>query len=150
TTLNKEYVQKGKNAREDFGRIPPEMWEEFIQQKNMLEAKILSEENTMKAMKFAQNPHHLGVGGYTAKIAKWRREEEEWRRVCLPDIFEGLDERSRNWVLARIPKVTLEDKVKFKHPTIDEIYERLEQLAEAQKKGLFNSDREKDKANRRD
>uniref|UniRef100_A0A0Q3NTP5 Uncharacterized protein n=2 Tax=Setaria TaxID=4554 RepID=A0A0Q3NTP5_SETIT len=27
--LNIEYVKKGKNARDDFGRIPPEMWEQF-------------------------------------------------------------------------------------------------------------------------
>nr|TKW26896.1 LOW QUALITY PROTEIN: hypothetical protein SEVIR_3G221300v2 [Setaria viridis] len=136
STLNKEYVQKGKNARDDFGRIPPEMWEEFIQQKNMPEAKALSEENT--------NTHHLGARGYAAKIAKWRREEEAQRRVGLPDLFKGLDECSRNWVLAQISKVTPNDKVKFKHPTKDEIYARLEQLTKAQKKGLFKPNREKD------
>nr|TKW21838.1 hypothetical protein SEVIR_4G147400v2 [Setaria viridis] len=113
STLNKEYVQKGNNSRDDLGRIPPEMWEEFKQQKNMPKAKALSEENTVKAMKAAQNPHHLGAEG-------------------------------RNWVLAQISKVTPDGKVKFKHPTIDQIYERLEQLAEAQKKGLFKLDREKD------
>uniref|UniRef100_K4AIJ4 Transposase Tnp1/En/Spm-like domain-containing protein n=1 Tax=Setaria italica TaxID=4555 RepID=K4AIJ4_SETIT len=138
STLNKEHVQKGKNAREDFGRIPQEMWEEFIQQKNTPEAKAQSEQNTKKAMKAAENSHHLGAGGYAAKIAKWRREEKEWRIAGLPDLFEGLDERSRNWVLA------CDSKVKFKHPTTDEIYARLEQLTERQKKGLFKPDREKD------
>uniref|UniRef100_K3YCE6 Ubiquitin-like protease family profile domain-containing protein n=1 Tax=Setaria italica TaxID=4555 RepID=K3YCE6_SETIT len=97
-----------------------------------------------EAMKAAQNPHHLGAGGYTAKIAKWRREEEERRRAGLSNLFEGLDERSRNWVLAQILKVTPNGKVKFKHPTTEEIYARLEQLAKAQKKGLFKPDREKD------
>ncbi|RCV17391.1 LOW QUALITY PROTEIN: hypothetical protein SETIT_3G216200v2 [Setaria italica] len=138
STLNKEYVQKDKNARNDFSRIPPEMWEEFIQQKNMPEAKALSEENTVK------NTHHLGARGYASKIAKWRREEEAQMRVGLPDLFEGLDECSKNWVLARISKVTPNDKVKFKHPTKDEIYARLEQLTEAQKKGRFKPNREKD------
>uniref|UniRef100_K3ZCK2 Uncharacterized protein n=1 Tax=Setaria italica TaxID=4555 RepID=K3ZCK2_SETIT len=71
------------------------MWEEFIQQKN-----------TSEAMKAAENPHHLGAGGYVAKIAKWRREEEERRLASLSDLFEGLDERSRNWVLARVPVFT--------------------------------------------
>uniref|UniRef100_K3Z0W9 Ubiquitin-like protease family profile domain-containing protein n=1 Tax=Setaria italica TaxID=4555 RepID=K3Z0W9_SETIT len=117
STLNKEYVQKGKNAREDF--------EEHTGSKSP------EKKNTAKAMKAAQNTHHLGVGGYTLKIAKWRREEEEQRRAGLPDMFEGLDECSSNWVLARIPKVTPDGK-------------RLEQLAEAQKKGLFKLDREKD------
>nr|TKW09493.1 hypothetical protein SEVIR_6G105200v2 [Setaria viridis] len=93
----------------------------------MSEAKSLSEENTAKAMKAAENPHHLSVGGYTAKIAKWRREEEEQRRAGLPDMFPGLDEHSRNWVLAQTPTVTPDSK-----------------LAEAQKQGLFRPDREKD------
>uniref|UniRef100_K3YLQ7 Uncharacterized protein n=1 Tax=Setaria italica TaxID=4555 RepID=K3YLQ7_SETIT len=88
STLNKEYVQKSKNARDDF---------EFKQQKNTPEAKALSEENTVKATKAAKNPHHLGVGGYAAKITKWRRDEEERKRASLPDMFAGLDERRRNW-----------------------------------------------------
>uniref|UniRef100_K3YD16 Ubiquitin-like protease family profile domain-containing protein n=1 Tax=Setaria italica TaxID=4555 RepID=K3YD16_SETIT len=95
-------------------------------------------------MKAAENPHHLGVGGYTAKVAKWRREEKERRRAGLPDMFAGLDERSMNWVLARIPTVTTDNKVKFKHRSTTIIYERLEQLAEVQKKGLFRPDKEKD------
>uniref|UniRef100_K3YLM1 Uncharacterized protein n=1 Tax=Setaria italica TaxID=4555 RepID=K3YLM1_SETIT len=81
STLNKEYVQKGKNAREDFGRIPQEMWEEI---------------------------------------------------AGLPNLFEGLDEHSRNWVLVQISTITPDGKVKFKHPTIGKIYTRLEQLAEAE------------------
>uniref|UniRef100_K3ZD19 DUF8039 domain-containing protein n=1 Tax=Setaria italica TaxID=4555 RepID=K3ZD19_SETIT len=93
----------------------------------MPEAKALSEENTKKARKAAENPHHLGAGGYAAKIAKWRREEEERRIADLPDLFEGLDERSRNWVLARIPTITPDGK-----------------LVELQKKGLFMPDRERD------
>nr|TKW25701.1 hypothetical protein SEVIR_3G135600v2 [Setaria viridis] len=142
--LNIEYVKKGKNTRDDFSRIPPEMWEEFVQQKNTSEARALSEENTRKAMKAAENPYHLGAGRYVAKIAKWRREEEEQRLASLSDLFEGLDQRSRNWLLARAPVFTPNGKVTFKHPTTKKIYERLEQLAEMQKKGLFKPDRERD------
>ncbi|RCV41850.1 hypothetical protein SETIT_9G167700v2 [Setaria italica] len=111
STLNKEYVQKGKNASDDFA---------------------------------TENPHHLGVGGYAAKIAKWRREEQERMRAGLPDMFEGLDKRTRNWVLARISNVTPNGKVKFKHLSTDKIYKRLEQLPEVQKKGLSKADKEKD------
>uniref|UniRef100_K3YL97 Ubiquitin-like protease family profile domain-containing protein n=1 Tax=Setaria italica TaxID=4555 RepID=K3YL97_SETIT len=144
STLNKEYVQKGKNVRDDFGKIPTDMWEEFKQQKNTPKPKAPSEENTTKAMKAAENPHRLGVGGYNANIAKWRREEEEQRRASLPDMFAGLDEHSKNWVVARISAVTPDDKVKFKHHSTEIIYERLAQLAKAQKKGLFRPNREKD------
>ena len=59
-------------------------------------------------------------------------------------MFEGLDERSRNWCLARIPTVAPDGKVTFQKPTTEQIYERLEELAEMQKKGLFRPDREKD------
>ncbi|RCV06396.1 hypothetical protein SETIT_1G159300v2 [Setaria italica] len=76
STFNKEYVQKGKNARDDF---------------------VQTTEEHVKAMKATENPHHFGSGGYAAKIAKWRREEEERRRAGLLDMFAGLDERSRNW-----------------------------------------------------
>uniref|UniRef100_K3YDU7 Ubiquitin-like protease family profile domain-containing protein n=1 Tax=Setaria italica TaxID=4555 RepID=K3YDU7_SETIT len=72
-------------------------------------------------MKAAKNPHHLGAGGYTAKMDKWRREEEERRLAGLPDLLEGLDERSRNWMLSRVPS----------SPT-------------CKKKGLLNPDRERD------
>uniref|UniRef100_K3XQW6 DUF8039 domain-containing protein n=1 Tax=Setaria italica TaxID=4555 RepID=K3XQW6_SETIT len=101
------------------------MWEEFIQQKNTPEAKALSKENTKKAKKAAKNPI-------------------TWRIAGLPDLFEGLDERSRNWVLVRIPTFTPNGKVKFKYPITDKIYVRLEQLTEMQKKGLFKPDRERD------
>jgi hypothetical protein len=38
-------------------------------------------------------------------MAKWRKEEEERRVAGLPTIFEGMDERSRNWILARVPAI---------------------------------------------
>jgi hypothetical protein len=47
-------------------------------------------------MKAAENPHRLCSGGYAAKMAKWRKEEEERRVAGLPTIFEGMDESSRN------------------------------------------------------
>uniref|UniRef100_K4AIS9 DUF8039 domain-containing protein n=1 Tax=Setaria italica TaxID=4555 RepID=K4AIS9_SETIT len=120
--LNTDYVKKGKNVRDDF------------------KEKALSR----NAMKATENPYHLGAGGYATKIAKWRREEEEQRIAGLPDLFEGLDERSRNWVLARVLVCTPEGKVTFKHPTTKKIYKRLEQLTELQNKGLFKSDRKRD------
>nr|TKW03508.1 LOW QUALITY PROTEIN: hypothetical protein SEVIR_7G046300v2 [Setaria viridis] len=132
STLNTEYVKKGKNARDDISRIPPEVWEEF---KNTSEARALSEENTMKAMKAAENPYHLSVGG---------REEEGQRIAGLSNLFEGLDKRSRNWVLAQIPVFTPNGKVTFKHPTTTEIYERLKEFAELKKEGLSKPNRERD------
>jgi hypothetical protein len=58
-------------------------------------------------MKDAENPRHLGSGGYVAKLVKWRQEQEERRVAALPVLFEGMDERSRNWCLAQIANMAL-------------------------------------------
>jgi hypothetical protein len=95
-------------------------------------------------MKAAENPHRLGSGGYAAKMAKWRKEEEEKRVAGLPTICEGMDERSRNWILARVPAIAPDGNVSFQKPLTEQIYQKLEELVEMQKKGLFVPDREKD------
>jgi hypothetical protein len=85
-------------------------------------------------MKAAENPHRLGSGGYGAKMAKWRKEEEESTVAGLPTIFEGMDERSRNWILARVPAIAPDGNVLFQKPSTEQIYQKLEELAEMQKK----------------
>ncbi|RCV04828.1 hypothetical protein SETIT_1G032200v2 [Setaria italica] len=84
--------------------------------------------------------HHLGAGGYAAKIAKWRREEEERRIAGLSDLFEGLDEHSRNWVLARIPTFTPDGKVTFKRPNTDKIYHLQNDQASYRKRDRYKKD----------
>jgi hypothetical protein len=127
-----------------YGNIPLEVWEEFVEQKKMAKAVALSVQQKEKAMKAAENPHHLGSGGYAAKMAKWRKEEEERRVAGLPALFEGMDEHSRNWILARVPAIAPDGNVSFHKPTTEQIYQKLEGLAEMQKDGLFMPDREKD------
>jgi hypothetical protein len=77
STLNTEFVQKGKDARDMYGNIPLAVWEEFVEQKKTAEAVALSVQQKEKAMKVAKNPHHLGLGGYDARMTKWRKEEEK-------------------------------------------------------------------------
>jgi hypothetical protein len=71
-------------------------------------------------MKAAENPHCLGSGGYAAKMAKWREEEEERRVAGLPTIFEGMDERSRNWILARVPAIAADGNASFQKPSTEQ------------------------------
>jgi hypothetical protein len=144
STLNTEFVQKGKDARDVYGNIPLVVWEEFVDQKKTTEAVALSVQHKEKAMKAAENPHFLGSGGYAAEMAKWRKEEEERRVASLPTIFEGMDDRSRNWILARVPAIAPDGNVSFQKPSTEQIYQKLEELVEMQKKGLFVPDREKD------
>ncbi|RLM55836.1 hypothetical protein C2845_PM10G09810 [Panicum miliaceum] len=89
------WAKNGKDVRVDYGRIPNDVWNEFVEQKNITEAKALSVQMVEKALENAENPHHLGSGGYAPKIPKWRKEEEH-KLAGLPDTLEGLDERSRN------------------------------------------------------
>jgi hypothetical protein len=144
STLNIEFVQKGKDARDVYGNILLAVWEEFVDQKKTSEVVALSVQQKEKAMKAVENPHRLGSGGYAAKMAKLRKEEEEKRVAGLPTIFEGMDERSRNWILARVPAIAPDGNVSFQKPSTEQIYQKLEELAEMQKKGLFVPDREKD------
>jgi hypothetical protein len=88
-------------------------------------------------MKATENRHHLGSGGYAAKMEKWRKEEEERRVAGLPALFEGMDERSKNWILARVPAIAHDDNVSFHKPTTEQIYQKLEGHPEMQKNGLF-------------
>jgi hypothetical protein len=55
-----------------------------------------------------------------------------------------MDECSRNWCLARVPAIALDGKVKFQKPATEQIFEKLEGLAEMQKNGFSMPDREKD------
>jgi hypothetical protein len=72
SVLNIEFFQKAKDARVVYGNIPLVVWEEFVEQKKTVEAVGLSVQQKEKAMKAAENPHHLVSGGYAAKLAKWR------------------------------------------------------------------------------
>jgi hypothetical protein len=127
-----------------YGNIPLAVWEEFVEQKKTVEAVALSVQQKEKAMKAAERPHQLGSGGYAAKMAKWREEEEERRVASLPALFEGMDERRRNWILARVPAIAPVGNVSFHKPSTEQIYQKLEGLVEMQKNGLFMPDREKD------
>jgi hypothetical protein len=91
STLNTEFVQKGKDARDVYGSIPLAVLKEFVDQK-VAEVVALSVQQKEKAMKAAENPNRLGSGGYASKMAKCRKEEEERRVVGLPALFEGMDE----------------------------------------------------------
>jgi hypothetical protein len=102
-----------------YDNIPLAVWEEFVDQK----AVAMSVQQKEKAMKVAENPHRLGSGVYASKMAKWRKEEEERRVAGLPTIFEGMDERSRNWILARVPTIAPDGNVSFQKPSTEQIYQ---------------------------
>ena len=58
---------------------------------------VLNSELTKKNI----HPHHLGSAGYGPKVEKWRAKAEATREVGVPYKYEGLEERTLNWVRAR-------------------------------------------------
>jgi hypothetical protein len=133
-TLNTEFVQKGKDARDVYGNIPLAVWEEFVDQKKTAEAVALSVQQKEKAMKAVENPHRLGLGGYTAKMTKWRQGEEERRVASFPTIFECMDEHSRNWILARVPAIAPDGNVSFQKPSTEQICHSWKDLRKCKRK----------------
>jgi hypothetical protein len=51
----------------DYGRIPNDIWSEFVEQKNSAEAKALSAQMVEKALENDKNPHHMGSGEYAPR-----------------------------------------------------------------------------------
>jgi hypothetical protein len=79
STLNTEFVQKGKDARDVYGNILLAVWEKFVDQKKTAEAVALSVQQKEKAMKAVENPHRLGSEGYAGKMEEGgRRKEGSW------------------------------------------------------------------------
>lgn len=65
--LNVEYVQKGLDPFNEFGKILPSEWEKFVEQKTSEEALSISSQFKEKAKKNI-HPHRLGTGGYAGKL----------------------------------------------------------------------------------
>jgi hypothetical protein len=47
-------------------------------------------------------PHHMGSKGYVAKIPKWKKKIEEAVSTGNPNPVEDIEERTVNWLLARL------------------------------------------------
>uniref|UniRef100_A0A0E0L165 Uncharacterized protein n=1 Tax=Oryza punctata TaxID=4537 RepID=A0A0E0L165_ORYPU len=52
-------------------------------------------------------------------------------------LMEDCDERSRNWVHARTPKITDEDRVIFEGPELPQVADKIKRLGEVEKMGFF-------------
>jgi hypothetical protein len=79
----------------EFGKIKPDQWQRFCEQKSTPEAlalSVLNNEHTKKNI----HPYHLGSAGYGQKVEKWRAEAEPAREAGVPYKYEGLEERTLN------------------------------------------------------
>ncbi|KAG2558349.1 hypothetical protein PVAP13_8NG123800, partial [Panicum virgatum] len=137
--LNTFYVQKNKTPSQTFGKITPSQWDEFVAQKTSPDALALHQSYSDLAKKNIY-PHHLGTGGYIQKINQWRREEEERREKGLADPLE----RARNWVYARKAKEVEGGRLECQEPQTSEVVAKIKEVAQKQKSGEFEENREYD------
>ena len=103
STLNRNYVQKGKTPYADYNFIKRHVWEEFVE-------KMTADESKAKGKKFFdlakmnELHHNLGTTGYAAKRKKWWQEESEAAASGQENQLLGIDERGRDYFNARRPK----------------------------------------------
>jgi hypothetical protein len=60
-------------------------------------------------------PHHIGSKEYVAKISEWKKKIEEAVSVGNPNPVEDIEERTVNWLLARL-ELTQDGKLVHKKP----------------------------------
>jgi hypothetical protein len=87
--------------------------------------------------------HHMGSKGYVAKILEWKKKIEEAVSAVNPNPVEDIEERTVNWLLAR-SELTQDSKLVHKKKGVATVQEKIVQLTEKKRLGLFKSDREND------
>ncbi|KAJ1257151.1 hypothetical protein BS78_K194400 [Paspalum vaginatum] len=142
TELTNKYLKNNLTPFEEYGKITPAQWDEFVRQRTTKEAIQRSAANSALAKTDRHKPH-LGPGGYAAKVEQWLKEREDLIAKGLPDPYEGLNERTYLRVKGREVKVPGGEKG-FAKPETAEVVKRIKFWAEKEKEGKFVSDREKD------
>lgn len=141
--LNQKYVKKGEMPFKEYGFITQERWDKFVRYHTSEDAMDKSEKFSLLAKRNLY-PHHLGSTGYVVKKKKWRREEREAVVAGKPIEYEGLNERTRDFLKARRPKQLAQGKSKFNEPQTEEAEKKILAFVTAEQAGTFTPHREKD------
>jgi len=136
STLNKEFVKKGKTPFQKYNFITQEVWEEFVQKVTSEEAKKKSEQYSELAKK-NKIPHHLGMTGYAGKRPDWEREEREAAEAGKKNPLADVEVRGRHYFYARRPKKLKQGQTKYNEPVTEEAEKALLAVAEAKQRGEF-------------
>ena len=92
--LNTSFRLKGCTSFKEFGKMKPDQWQRFCEQKSTPTALALSVLNSELTKNI--HPHRLGSAGYGSKVEKWRAEAEVAREAGVPYKYEGLEEHTLN------------------------------------------------------
>jgi hypothetical protein len=85
-------------------------------------------------------PHHMRSSRYVVKIPEWKKKIEEAVSAGNPNPVDDIEDRTVNWLLAR-SELTQDVKHAHKKKVIVAVQEKIVQLTEKKRLGLFKSDR---------
>jgi hypothetical protein len=87
--------------------------------------------------------HRIGSSGYVSKIPEWKKKIEEDVSADNPNLVDGIEKRTVNWLLAR-SELTQDGKLVHKKKGVAAVQEKAVELTAEKRLGLFKSDKEND------
>src|SRR6266508_4176272 len=141
--LNIQYVQQGRSPLRRWGMITPDDWAAFVSKKTTEAAKLLSKHRSDQAKKNV-HPHTLGSSGYAGKIPVWQKEIDDAVSAGKEVPYANLDERSKNWILARRTTSSSGGQISFNTPETQQVVQKITEIQAQVTQGSFVPDREND------
>src|SRR6266498_3489739 len=123
--------------------ITPDDWAAFVSKKSTEAAKLLSKQRSEQAKKNV-HPHTMGSSGYARKIPQWQKEIEDAINTGKEVPYANLDERSKNWILARRSTSSSCAELSFNKPKTQEVVKKIAEIQAQVTQGSFMPDREND------
>src|SRR5437016_118788 len=108
-------MQQGRSPLQRWGMITPDDWAAFVSKKTSEAAKLLRKQRSDQAKKNV-HPHTMGSSGYAGKIPAWQKEIEDAVKAGTEVPYANLDERSKNWILARRKTSSSGGEISFSKP----------------------------------
>ena len=122
--LNMQYVQQGQSPFRRWGMITPDDWNAFVEKKSTEAAKLLRNQRSDQGKK-NMHPHTMGSSGYAGKIPIWQKEIEDAINASKDFPYANLDERSKNWILARRSTSSSCAELSFNKPETQEVVKKI-------------------------
>ena len=88
------------------------------------------------------HPHTMGSSGYAGKIPIWQKEIEDAINAGKEIPYANLDERTKNWMLARRSTSSLCAELSFNKPETLEVVKKFTEIQAQVTQGSFVPDRE--------
>src|SRR5438132_12848673 len=88
--------------------------------------------------------HTMGSSGYAGKIPKWHKEIKDAINAGKEILHANLDERTKNWMLARRSTSSLCAELSFNKPETQEVVKKIAKIQAHVNQGSFVPDREND------